>query len=66
MDPCHCFRRRLATKVEAAYGIATAMKAGGWKSSAMVLNYTSVGKQTVRDAVNLLGRKTAEAKEETA
>lgn len=66
LDPCHCFRRRLATKVEAAYGIATAMKAGGWKSSAMVLNYTSVGKQIVRDAVNLLGRRIPEAKAETA
>ena len=60
LDPCHCFRRRLATKVEGAFGIATAMKAGGWKTPAMVLNYTSVGKQTVRDAVNLLGRKIVE------
>jgi len=60
LDPCHSFRRRMATKVEATYGIATAMKAGGWKSQAMVLNYTATTQQTVRDAVNLLGRKVEE------
>jgi len=66
LDPCHCFRRRLATKVEGTFGIATAMKAGGWKSPAMVINYTATTKQTLRDAANLLGRKIAEAKSDTA
>lgn len=61
LDPCHSFRRRLATKVEEKFGIATAMRAGGWKSPAMVLNYTATTKQTVRDAVNLLNRKTETA-----
>jgi len=63
LAPCHSFRRRLATKVEATFGIATAMKAGGWKSPAMVLNYTATTKQTLRDAANLMGRKIAETKE---
>jgi len=57
LDPCHAFRRRLATKVEEAFGIATAMKAGGWKSPSMVINYTATSKQVLRDAANLLGRK---------
>jgi len=65
LDPCHSFRRRMATKVEAKYGIAAAMGAGGWKSQAMVINYTATTKQTLRDAANLLGRK-AEGKVETA
>lgn len=56
IDPCHGFRRRLATKVEAAFGVATAMKVGGWKTPAMVLAYASVEKDTVREAANLLGR----------
>jgi hypothetical protein len=33
---------------------------------AMVLNYTATTKQNLRDAANLLGRKIAEAKSETA
>lgn len=66
LDPCHSFRRRLATKVEEKFGIATAMKAGGWKSPAMVINYTATTKQTLREAANLLGRKIAEGKSETA
>lgn len=61
LAPCHSHRRRLATKVEEKFGIATAMKAGGWKSPAMVLNYTATTKQTVRDAVNLLSRKNGTA-----
>ena len=61
IDPCHAFRRRLATMAEAKFGIATAMKAGGWKSPAMVINYTSTTKDTIREAVNLLGRKSAKA-----
>ncbi len=61
LDPCHAFRRRLATKVEGAFGIATAMKAGGWKSPAMVINYTATSKAVLRDAANLLGRKKEEA-----
>jgi integrase len=61
LDPCHSFRRRLATKVEARFGIAAAMGAGGWKSPAMVINYTATTKQTLRDAANLLGRKNAAA-----
>lgn len=60
LDPCHGFRRRLATKVEGKYGVATAMRAGGWKTPAMVLHYTSVGQDTIRDAVNLLGRNIPE------
>lgn len=66
LDPCHSFRRRLATKVEAEYGIATAMKAGGWKSPAMVINYTATSSETLRKAANLMGRKNTEAKGETA
>ena len=54
LDPCHGFRRRLATKVEGRFGIAAAMAAGGWKTPAMVLHYTSVGKDTVREAVGAL------------
>jgi integrase len=57
LDPCHMFRRRMATKVEARFGIAAAMGAGGWKSPAMVINYTATTRQTLRDAANLLGRK---------
>jgi len=57
LAPCHSFRRRMATKVEAKYGIVAAMGAGGWKSQAMVINYTATTKQTLRDAANLLGRK---------
>jgi hypothetical protein len=30
LDPCHSFRRRLATKTEEKFGVVTAMKAGGW------------------------------------
>lgn len=57
LDPCHSFRRRMATKIEARFGITAAMGAGGWKSPAMVINYTATTKQTLRDAANLLGRK---------
>jgi integrase len=57
LDPCHSFRRRMATKIEARFGIAAAMGAGGWKSQAMVINYTATTKQILRDAANLLGRK---------
>jgi integrase len=66
LDPCHMFRRRLATKVEARFGIAAAMGAGGWRSPAMVINYTATTKATLRDAANLLGRKISEKKSETA
>jgi len=65
-DPCHCFRRRLATRVEEAHGIATAMKVGGWKSPAMVINYTATTRSVLREAANLLNAKPAETKNETA
>lgn len=67
LDPCHAFRRNLATQLDKeGVSSATIMKLGGWKTPAMVMHYTATTKQTLRDAANLLGRKIAEAKAETA
>jgi site-specific recombinase XerD len=67
LDPCHCFRRNLATQLDKeGVSSATIMKLGGWKTPAMVMHYTATTKATLREAANLLGRKIAEAKAETA
>jgi integrase len=51
MDPSHCFRRRLATKMK-SYGTRVGMMAGGWKSPAMLLHYQSTDSEEVLAALN--------------
>ncbi len=67
LDPCHMFRRNLATKLD-RHGATTKtiMLAGGWKSPAMVHHYTATEKETVRDAVDILAQtiRNAEAAEQ--
>jgi len=55
LDPCHMFRRNLATKLD-RHGKSTVeiMSLGGWKSPAMVLHYTATEKETIREAADLL------------
>jgi integrase len=62
MDPCHTFRRYLATRLdEEGVSQTTIMRLGGWKTPTMVTHYTKTQKETLRDAANLLGRKIGEA-----
>lgn len=51
MDPCHGFRRFLATRLK-KYGTKVGMDAGGWKDPKMLLHYQSATADDVRDALN--------------
>lgn len=51
MDPCHAFRRFLATRLK-KYGTKTGMDAGGWRDPKMLLHYQSSEEDEVRDALN--------------
>lgn len=63
LDPCHSWRRNLATTLDAqGQSLETIKKAGGWKTIAMVSNYTATRKETVENAVNILGQTFIEAK----
>lgn len=60
LDPCHAWRRNLATRLnEGGHGTKTIMAAGAWASPTMVLHYISVEQKTVRDAVDGLGIRPA-------
>jgi integrase len=62
LDPCHSFRRNLATRLgREGISPSTIMRLGGWKSPAMVTTYTKTDTETIRDAANLLGRTIAES-----
>ena len=53
LDPCHMLRRNLATRLDKrGASVTTIMRAGGWKSPAMVHHYTATEKETVRKAVD--------------
>lgn len=65
LDPCHAFRRRLATRMK-KYGAKVGMAAGGWKSPAMLLHYQSTDSEEILAALNESGGKIAEAKSKTA
>jgi len=63
LDPCHSWRRNLATTLDAqGVSLETIKRAGGWKTIAMVSNYTATRKETVENAVNALGQAFVEAK----
>jgi integrase len=51
LDPCHCFRRRLATRMK-KFGTKVGMTAGGWRSPAMLLHYQSTDSEEVLAALN--------------
>ena len=51
LDPCHAFRRRLATRMK-NYGTKVGMAAGGWKSPAMLLHYQSTDSEEILAALN--------------
>lgn len=55
LDPCHMFRRNLASKLD-RHGVSmvTIMALGGWKTPAMVHHYTATEKETIREAADLL------------
>lgn len=59
LDPCHAFRRFLATRLK-RYGTKIGMKAGGWKSPTMLLHYQSAEEEEVRDALNEADERIAE------
>jgi len=65
LDPCHAFRRRLATRLK-KYGTKVGMAAGGWKSPAMLLHYQSTDSEEILAALNEAGGTITEAKSETA
>lgn len=62
LDPCHAFRRHLATRLK-KFGPKVGMAAGGWKSPAMLLHYQSTDSEEILAALNESGRKTAEKKQ---
>jgi integrase len=67
LDPCHCWRRDLATALDrAGASLATIKKAGGWKSDKMPGEYIKVRKQTVLDAVNARVRSITGSKTEAS
>lgn len=65
LDPCHAFRRFLATRLK-KYGTKVGMDAGGWRDPKMLLHYQSAQEDEVRDALNEEDAKIAETKIETA
>ncbi len=65
LDPCHAFRRFLATRLK-KYGTKVGMDAGGWRDPKMLLHYQSAQEDEVRDAINEEDAKIAETKTETA
>ena len=67
LDPCHSFRRNLATRLgREGVSPTTIMRLGGWKTPAMVMHYTATEKETLREAANLLGRKIGQKQAEGA
>ena len=59
LDPCHAFRRRLATRLK-KYGTKVGMAAGGWRSPAMLLHYQSTDSEEIRAALNESSGRIAE------
>lgn len=55
LDPCHMLRRLLATTLDRkGVSSTTIMRLGGWKTPAMVIQYTATTKATLREAANLM------------
>ena len=55
-DPCHGFRRNLATTLDrAGVSIKQIMEAGGWKTPQMVIHYTAPTKATRESVANKFG-----------
>lgn len=65
LDPCHAFRRFLATRLK-KYGTKVGMDAGGWKDPKMLLHYQSATADDVRDALNEEDARIAESTNGTA